>query len=557
MIGDAANYAPDVHPVTVEPSRFDRARLAWGVVAIAVGAAGLLARLWLWSHSATSADEGVVGLMADQVLRGHFSAFYWGQRYGGAEPDVVAAMFALFGHNSGALTATSIVLAAVASALLYFLGAELFTRRVGAYAAGLAWVWPCISIFQSTKEYGFRGVTTVAGLSMLVSTARLVQRGSSALRWIALGLGTGLGWWASPETAYYAIPAGAVLVYAAVRFGITRRAPNPFKPVEMGVGLLAGALGALPWIVDNLPTGFSSLATPANTTAALPYWQRFHLLVVESVPMALGLRRPMTGDWLGGPHLGVTLLIVILVITGVGVIGVLARGVTPGLLLVGFLAGFLFVMAKFPETSYYADGRYVCYLPGIVALVVAGGWSKLLPSRPLVGRLLTRVGAVALLGGASVLSGAGVFGVVPASGAELTLRPIGDRIGYGVALGLEANGIRNVIAQYWVAYDLDFFGQGRLTATPLTPVRLPRMQRRVFRSTGAAWLFVNQTPTDIAEVDQGFLSGLVSVVGLDATAFIATLTGDGVTCERLEVGPFVVVVPRGDHPTWWIIDRFL
>ena len=159
--------------------------------------------------------------MAREILHGHFSAFYWGQNYGGAEPYVVAAMFALFGQSNFTLGLTPIVLDAIAAVLVWRIGRRLFGSRVGVGAALLFWIWPEVYIFDSTQEYGFRFVTLVCGLAVMLIAIRIAQRrepvrlprsDSSAtveapdqsavvrhLDWLALGLFAGIGWWSSPE----------------------------------------------------------------------------------------------------------------------------------------------------------------------------------------------------------------------------------------------------------------------------------------------------------------------------------------------------------------------
>jgi hypothetical protein len=70
-------------------------------------------------------------------LHGYFSAFYWGQHYGGGEPYAVAAVFALFGQSAFTLGLTPVLLDAVAAALVFALGRRLFSPAVGLGAAVL------------------------------------------------------------------------------------------------------------------------------------------------------------------------------------------------------------------------------------------------------------------------------------------------------------------------------------------------------------------------------------------------------------------------------------
>ncbi len=123
----------------------------------------------------TSSTE-IPGLMAHQILRGHFFAFYWGQNYGGVEPYVVAAVFALFGQSSFTLGLTPILLDVVAVVLVWRIGLRLFGPQIALGAALLFWIWPEVYIFDSTLEYGFRFVTLVCGLAVMLLALRISQR---------------------------------------------------------------------------------------------------------------------------------------------------------------------------------------------------------------------------------------------------------------------------------------------------------------------------------------------------------------------------------------------
>ena len=73
--------------------------------------------------------------MAQQILHGHFFAFYWGQNYGGTEAYAVAAVFALFGKLRVHSRAHAGLLCAGAVAILWRIGNRLFGGPVGAVAA--------------------------------------------------------------------------------------------------------------------------------------------------------------------------------------------------------------------------------------------------------------------------------------------------------------------------------------------------------------------------------------------------------------------------------------
>src|SRR5271165_3555765 len=84
-------------PAVAARGREPRRLQLWPVIGatlVAVGiAAGLLGRAWWLTHVTFDSDQAVVGLMAREILHGHFTAFFWGQVYGGVEPFVVAAVF--------------------------------------------------------------------------------------------------------------------------------------------------------------------------------------------------------------------------------------------------------------------------------------------------------------------------------------------------------------------------------------------------------------------------------------------------------------------------------
>ena len=88
--------------------------------------------------------------MAQEILHGHFSAFYWGQNYGGLEPYVVAAVFAVFGQSTFTLEITPALLDARCAFLLWRLGRRLFSPAIGISAALVFWIWPEVYVRAST-----------------------------------------------------------------------------------------------------------------------------------------------------------------------------------------------------------------------------------------------------------------------------------------------------------------------------------------------------------------------------------------------------------------------
>ena len=97
---------------------------------IAALAAGTLFRVWFLFHEGVGADEATIGLMARAITHGHFSAFFWGQDYGGAEAYVVSLGFFVAGASIWVIKGTAIALFAVSALLTYFLTRRLTRSKI-------------------------------------------------------------------------------------------------------------------------------------------------------------------------------------------------------------------------------------------------------------------------------------------------------------------------------------------------------------------------------------------------------------------------------------------
>ena len=84
--------------------------VTWLLVAACV-VVGAALRAWCLFHHPITSDEAIAGLMAQQALHGHFSAFYWGQSYGGVEPYLIAFQYRVFGFTPSLLGGVATVLA--------------------------------------------------------------------------------------------------------------------------------------------------------------------------------------------------------------------------------------------------------------------------------------------------------------------------------------------------------------------------------------------------------------------------------------------------------------
>ena len=214
-----------------------------------------LLRLYALGRGTINSDEAVVGLMAQQILHGHFFAFYWAQNYGGTEAYAVAAVFALFGSSAFTLGLTTVLLCAGSVAILWRIGNRLFGSPVGAVAAIAFWVWPEPYVTYYRHGDGFRWIVLICGLVVFLTVLRIGDGEGGRLDWLALGLSAGVGWWSSPEIAYFLAPGGVYLLARIVK----RRASMPLGSLALGMAALG--LGSLPWWWRNIPDHFDSLAS--------------------------------------------------------------------------------------------------------------------------------------------------------------------------------------------------------------------------------------------------------------------------------------------------------
>ncbi|HXW35007.1 MAG TPA: glycosyltransferase family 39 protein [Acidimicrobiales bacterium] len=543
------------------------------VVIFALAALGVYLRLWSIGNNAINSDQAVVGLAARDILHGHFTTFYWGQNYGGVEPYAVALGFLVFGTHAWVVNATAALLSAVAALLVWRLGVLVSGNTVvAALAAAITWIWPESDVWNSTREYGFRGVVLVCGLVVLIAAVRILQSRDTRWTWLVFGAGLGLGCWASPEIVYFALP--SVIAVAIALFGRSRsriplhatsrlslrpssRAPTTVEERRSVTGdvctAFAGAvLFALPWIITNLRSGFASLSEatagdlPGNT-----YLHRLRIFFVDSLPMSFGARTPASGAWLGGRDVGlvITVLVSIVVVTGV----VTAAAKLPASrLLVGYVVAYPFIYAAMIPTEYWRDGRYaVFFAPVLVPLVVAGVdrfVRDLARRRHLFiadsSRRWTRVVVAALAAAAlSVATVEAFTSSSPLTSTAFDLTPTTNPVGTAVVTSLSRDQIEKAYADYWVAYSLDMIGDEKVTVSPVDSVRNRSLARKVDESHDPAWLFVGPTSADRASDISQFTNPGMEPFGLTPVGFTNLLRRSGIRYRVVQAATMTAVVP--------------
>lgn len=411
------------------------------------------------------ADEAVLGLMADDMLGGRFQAFFWGQHYGGMhEALLVALLMALRVPRFLAVKLVPLALAVVACVLVWRIGRRVVGEGGGEGAARLAaalvWVFPAGIVWMSTKERGFYGAGLVLGLAVLLLALR-VEDGRRRWDALALGLVAGSAWYATPQSLYFLAPAGVWLGWRAVRDGRWREVRR-LVPLA-AAGLL---LGALPWLVANVHSGWASLETPPGLPeSSLPF--RFKTFWVRGLPVASGFMHPFEKTWFGGAA-GAAAFVVVMVALGAGtaLLWWRRRPARMGIVLL-VVAAYPVVFALFPTSFFMSDPRYVTFLPAAALVVVA--W------------LLCRSPAAVSVGVAALLAVLGVRGV----DAVISYEDAYHR--WDIAPGdldplvdaLRDEGVDRVFADYWIAHRIDFETDEEIVAAPLQDVRNVRYEETV------------------------------------------------------------------------------
>ena len=549
-------------------------RLLNGVVLVVVALAagyGALERLWLLVHLPLFGDEAVVGLMVRQIDAGEFSTFYWGQKYGGVEPYVAA----LVGHvvpGPIGLNASASLVALVAALLVGLVVHEISGDwRAGGLAGALAWVWPYAVVWNSSRELGFRFATLVFGLALLYFAVRVCHGHRGPVTLLMLGACAGIGWWSSPEIAYFTLPAGIVLIGSWRRWtdGWSARL-NPWPAVLVVIGAVAGAL---PWLVTNANDGFASLSLSSAPAGGSTYGGRLAVFVEKVLPTALGLRMPLSGQWVGGRVLGHLLYgVSLLILSGLILIAcrALRRGRRGLPLFAGAvgIAAFPFVFAANPGAGYWQDGRYgddFSFLVAVLALsalveVSTSSCGHKLPTgaRDLGADSSPRNHATTRWGvavGSTAVAVAALLTAIAARDTSGTPVASVTRFFSGwqnpnaaidqVTRSMDAAGIRFAYGDYWVSYTLDDVDPSLMVSpSPLDPVRSKSIARAVAGARQPAWLFF--APGKEAAAGAAFSNPETGPGNYSESAFVSMLTREGNGYRLIHLGVLDAVVP--DRP---------
>jgi hypothetical protein len=426
-------------------------------------------------------------------------------------------------------------------------------------------VWPYVVIWQSVREGGFREATLCCGLAALFCCVVIYGRRAGPSTFLLLGGALGLGWWASPEIAYFALPCLVLLVAwwwrasgsLAPGQGASDSEPSRLAALALVVG--GGLVGSLPWLYANAHTGFASLKSsslPANGGAT--YGERLSVFFHYMLPLQLGARTVASGEWVGGNTVGKVLYAVVLILIAAACARAVWVAVGKGTTLVpaavaASVIAYPFFYAAAPGTAYWQDGRYGIYLPALVVVLFAVSLGTLRTKGPRTDNERTSVAR-----GALVLAAVGVIGALglTVAGARTAGVPAsfftswrqGDAPMEQAVQALRQHHITAAYGDYWTAYDLDFLSGGSPAISPsrLDTVRSTGLAAEVASAKDPAWLFF--PPQETSRAAAVFGNPQPGPGSYTEQTFEAHLEALGIGYKVVQLGILDAVVPARRPP---------
>jgi hypothetical protein len=391
------------------------------------------------------------------------------------------------------------------------------------------------------------------------------------LDWLALGLFAGIGWWSSPEVAYYLVPTVVFLGWRLLK-----------RRIELRPGLVALAVGgavvgALPWLWANAQSHLGSLRHVQGKTGG-SYLSHLSIFSTHVVPIVLGLRLTAnydtvrqvfvlgSGGFLAGTSGPSWVTLIGEIAYAAVVVAVLAWIVVllrrrQALVLVAAALLFPFLYASSPFAFDWQDGRYGLFLAPILSLLVVSGalaafqrWGK-----PRLAVPLTIVAALTL----TLVAAAQLFPFTPISSNAsrtgwLSWNADPNPGPLRLVSSLEAAHLDHVWAGYYVAVLLDWESRGAITASNLRYGFSPSYSA-VATAKAPAWLFAEPGSARSAGHALDSYSDLLNPAcliapsgncedPLDPGSFEAFLAQQRIAYRVVHIGPMVAVQPARPIP---------
>jgi 4-amino-4-deoxy-L-arabinose transferase-like glycosyltransferase len=422
------------------------------------------------------ADEATSSLVSRQVLDGDLPAFIRPLHHGGTLLAYLRAPFlAVFGPSPLVMKLVEVAVFAVACLLTWRLGRRIFSEKVAQLGAGVMWVYPPATVWESTKVMLYYAPAVCFGTAAMLLCVRLYQHdhadaaASRAVRRdvAVLGLVLGLAVWTHPIALYTALP--SCLWLAWHRRSLLR---------HVWLAVPTGLVGVLPWLWNNAHNDWGSLEQPVGQEQS-SFWGRLTGFFEALLPRLAGLRHQYLGGWYLPPLSGVLYAALM-----VAALVALRRWKAERTLLLTVALAYPFLFAV-PRNSVFVDEpRYGMALLPVLALGVGYALARLLR------RDVLAVGAVGVL---SIVSLASLRNVVVETAGEPgldVLRPVDTDELWPV---LRQNDVRAAYADYWIGMRLQFEQREPFTLLPVNSYYLD--YRYTAPAEGSEWaVFPKDSP---------------------------------------------------------------
>ena len=429
--------------------------------------AGALARLWVLRSPLGDADsdEAVTGLMAMHFLDGEIDALYWGATYAGTlEPMLTATVFSVVGPSVIALKAVPIAFTVLAAFLVWRAAREYFGAGYGPLEGAVFWVFPAANLLLLMKAQVVYASGTCFMVAILILSLRM-RREARPVHFLLFGVLTGLSLWATPLTMATIVPVGIATL------------ARTWRKHVMNLWFIPGVIvGALPWLVYSIRNDWVTLRQVGTLTTS--YAERVKGCFTELYPLLLGLRKPITLEWLVSPGVGATLFVALFV----ALIAVpLHRYRTVVLPLVLTVLLFPFLYAVSTTSWYTAEPRHGMFVaPVLIMLAVS-----------LVPRIVwAQIGAFILAFGLTVSTLGHVEDLGLRHPRMATVRPgkLAPVLGFMRERGLDA-----CYADYWIAYRVTFESEEDIICAAYWGDRYPPYRQYADGHGARTYLFIAGT----------------------------------------------------------------
>jgi 4-amino-4-deoxy-L-arabinose transferase-like glycosyltransferase len=504
---------------------------------IAIITAGIAFRVWMMARASwmIDGDEAIFGIMGRHILQGERPIFFYGQAYMGAWPAYVAALFyELFGMSRESYRLITIPSYVALALSVYFLARRTYGVGTALLATALTAI-PSIYVLSVSGHLwgGIADSMAIGNVILLLAIDEAygaTRPRRSLIRFAAIGLLGGFGFWIHGQTAIYLAAAGA-LIFMKDKLVVLR--PRTYVAAA---AFVVGALPVFNFATNHKYTTFHHLlgvgaddvkrqpiklsvyyltrVLPRVSGLAAPWYQETRwlealgALVIAATVVALGWRRRWgLLDWL---RLS------------------LRRGEPKdGLILFGLVMSAAFVFSNFGNLallfpSIDAKGRYAIPLAPIISIIVAGellhAGRRYSVAIPVLGLLI--LGASSVVGYARSSPTdpwqSPYWRKLPASNADLIAT-------------LDQMGVTAVWMNHWAGSALIFDTQERISASDYYDLRV-----------GHA---IDRLGSHSRRVEAAELPAFVFVTDNGRVTLEDWLTSNGIPFEKRALPHYVVIHP--------------